>query len=276
MKKITILISLLLILMVNLVAYSADNRGLAVNIPQMVLVNGGSFQMGDTFGDGYDWEKPVRQVTLTNDFYIGKYEVTQKEYKSLMETNPSSFSGDNLPVDNVTWFDAIKYCNTLSRKENLAIAYNENTGDLLDLNGNVTTDITQVKGYRLPIEAEWEYAEKGGNKSRDYKYSGSNNIDEVAWYKGSKKTHEVGLKKANELGLYDMSGNVWEWCTDWYGRYKLSSLTNPYILYNSAYQRVLRGGSWLDNGCYARVSFRYSKIPSSSDNSLGFRIVRNK
>ena len=249
----------------------------AYSSPQMVLVESGIFNIGDTFADGDSDEKPVHEVRLTYDFYIGKYEVTQKEYKILMETNPSYFKGDNLPVEQVTWFDSIKYCNALSKKEGLSVAYDESTGNLLDSNGNVTTDITQVKGYRLATEAEWDYAAKGGNKSQGYKYSGSNTIDEVAWYSDNSdnKTYEVGTKKPNELGIYDMSGNVWEWCTDFYDRYVSYSIKNPYIYKESSY-RIERGGSWRSLSSYLRVPNRGSSIPSYNSIYLGFRIVKNK
>jgi len=242
-----------------------------------VLVEGGTFMMGDTFGDGLNNEKPAHQVTLTYDFYIGKYPVTQKEYNLLMGENTSYFKGENLPVDSVTWFEAIKYCNKLSIKKGVPIAYREN-GELLNKYGNITIDITKVLGYRLPTEAEWEYAAIGGKYSKGYKYSGSNNVNEVAWYKENSniKTHEVGLKKANELGIYDMSGNVWEWCTDWYNSYtSLPNIINPYIYTKTSYQ-ILRGGSWAYDASIIRVSYRRSNIPSNSGNFIGFRVVKNK
>ena len=188
---------------------------------EMVYVKGGTFTMGaisEQGADAYDDEKPAHSVTLS-DFYIGKYEVTQAQWRAVMGSNPSSFKGDNLPVENVSWNDIQKFIQKL----------NAQTG----------------KEFRLPTEAEWEYAARGGSKSRGYKYSGSNNIGDVAWYSGNSgsKTHPVGQKQPNELGIYDMSGNVWEWCSDWYGSYSSSSQTNPKGP-NSGDYRVLRGGDW--------------------------------
>ena len=161
------------------------------------------------------------------------------------------------PVINVSWNDAIAYCNWLSEKEKLPKAYDSN-GNLLDKDGRVTTDITKVLGYRLPTEAEWEYAARGGNKSKGYKYAGSDNVGDVAWYNSNsgKKTQEVGKKAPNELGLYDMSGNVWEWCSDWYGGYSSSAQTNPYNS-TAGSDRVFRGGSCYSDAAFSRVANRY-------------------
>ncbi len=192
-----------------------------VVVGEMVLVEKGTFMMGDEFGDLWHGCGPVHQVTLTYDFYMGKYEVTFKEYDAFCEATGRSKPSDrdwgrgNRPVINVSWWDAIAYCNWLSEKEGLPVAYRlwgeASEGQMLDANGNVTTDITKVLGYRLPTEAEWEYAARGGKHHSPYKYSGSDNVDEVAWYEGNSgdKTHEIGLKLPNALGIYDMSGNVW-------------------------------------------------------------------
>lgn len=237
----------------------------------MIKVDGGTFTMGDTAG-GSD-EKPTHSVTLSS-FYIGKYEVTQKEYQSLMSTNLSNFKGDNLPVESVSWFDAIKFCNAKSQGEGLPLAYNPATGELLDSSGAVTTDVTKVKGYRLPTEAEWEYAAKGGNKSRGFKYSGSYSPDSVAIYNSS-QTSTVGSKTANELGLYDMSGNVGEWCQDWYDStyYGKSPSNNPYNSVSGSF-RVFRGGSWFLYSVFLLSYLRYFYSPDSGDYDLGFRLVR--
>jgi len=249
-------------------------------VPQMILVEKGSFTMGDTWGDGSNDERPVRLVELTYDFYIGKYETTFDEYDAFCEaTGKSSPDDENWgrgrrPVINVSWNDATAYCNWLSEKEKLPKAYDGN-GNLLDKDGRITTDPSKVVGYRLPTEAEWEYAARGGNKSKGYKYSGSDNADDVAWYASNSKsmTLETGSKLPNELGIYDMSGNVWEWCSDWYGSYSGSAQTNFYNSTGSSY-RVNRGGSWYSSAAYARVAFRGSYSASSTRGNLGFRIAR--
>ncbi|MEY4134087.1 MAG: hypothetical protein RL386_437, partial [Bacteroidota bacterium] len=206
---------------------------------EMVLVRGGTFTMGCTGeqgGDCYSDEKPSHQVTVS-DYYIGKYEVTQKEWRAVTGSNPSYFENcDNCPVEVVSWADIQQFLTKLNAK----------TG----------------KVYRLPTEAEWEYAARGGSSSLGYKYSGSNNLDEVAWHEGNSgnKTHPVGQKKSNELGLYDMSGNVWEWCADWYGSYSSGAQTNPKGPSSGTY-RVLRGGSWGNNAGSCRSAYRLNSYP---------------
>ena len=230
----------------------------------MAFVEGGSFQMGSN--DGYGDEKPIHEVTLSS-FWIGKYEVTQKEWNEVMGKSPSNWIGDQLPVENVSWFDAVEYCNKRSIREGLTPCY-RGSGD------NITCD-WDADGYRLPTEAEWEYAARGGVKSRGFKYSGSNNIDEVAWYDGNsgERTHDVGTKLPNELGIYDMSGNVWEWCWDIPGSYPSGAQTNPHGA-TSGTVRVLRGGNWYYNADFCTVSFRFVKIASYSNIYLGFRVCR--
>ena len=200
---------------------------------KMIKVEGGTFSMGATSeqgSDAYNDEKPVHSVTLS-DYYIGETEVTQELWVAVMGSNPSYFKGNNqLPVERVSWDDCQEFIKELNR-----------------LTG---------KEFRLPTEAEWEYAARGGKYSRGYKYSGSNNADEVAWYYNcSGSTHPVKTKKANELGLYDMSGNVWEWCNDWYGRYQSYSQTNPTGPSKGGF-RMDRGGSWYESAWGVRVSFR--------------------
>ena len=192
---------------------------------EMVRVEAGTFTMGATpeMENPWDGEKPTHQVTLTNDYYIGKYEVTQALWQAVMGNNPSNFKGDNLPVGYVSWKDCQKFISKL----------NSITG----------------KTFRLPTEAEWEYAAHGGKKSRGYQYSGSNNISDVAWYgdNSDDKTHPVGSKQGNELGIYDMTGNVWEWCQDWFSLYSSSPQVNPTGA-TSGSDRVFRGG-WLVLPC---------------------------
>ncbi len=216
----------------------------------MVRVEAGTFTMGATaeMKEPYDDEKPTHRVTLTNDYYIGKYEVTQALWQAVMGNNPSSFKGDNLPVEQVSWNDCQKFISQLNRI----------TG----------------KTFRLPTEAEWEYAARGGNKSRGYQYSGSNNLSDVAWYTDNSgyKTHTVGTKQPNELGIYDMSGNVLEWCQDWYGIYSSSSQINPTGA-TSGSDRVNRGGSWLYDARDSRSSYRYEIMPNCRIGSLGVRLV---
>jgi len=246
----------------------------------LVIVEKGSFTMGDTLGYGYDWETPTHKVTLTYDFFMGKYEVTFNEYDAFCEATGRSEPKDEgwgrgiRPVINVSWWDAIAYCNWLSEKEGIPKAYDDD-GNLLDKDGMITTDPSKVVGYRLPTEAEWEYAARGGNKSKGYKYSGSDNVDDVAWYTSNSggKTQEAGKKAPNELGIYDMSGNVWEWCSDWDGNYSSSAQTNPYNS-TAGSGRVFRGGSWAGDATYVRVARRYGSSPTRTGRDLGFRITR--
>lgn len=195
------------------------------------------------------------------DFYIGRYTVTQKQWKKIMGNNPSYFIGKKkLPVEQVTWYDTIMYCNKLSEKEGLEKVYTYRKikdNELEDVQMN-----EKANGYRLPTNKEWEYSARGGIHSKGYIYAGSNNIDEVAWYddNSADKTHQVGTKKANELGIYDMTGNVWEWCYD---------------TYNSS-RRILSGGSWDYFSGYCEVSYWSYDHPSFRYYNIGFRICRTK
>ena len=248
----------------------------------MILVKNGTFSMGNTRGDskGYSNEKPIHTVNLTYNYWIGKYEVTFDQYDAYCEamgrSKPSDYGWGRgqRPVINVSWNEAIEYCNWLSGKEGYAKAY-DSSGNLLNRNSNKTTYIKKVKGYRLPTEAEWEYAAQGGQNTKGYKYSGSDTLSEVGWYKDNagSKTHEVGKKKANELGIFDMSGNVWEWCYDWYASYTSKTQTNP-IGANSGPYRLIRGGGWYYSAHYCRVVIWGSYYPSFMSSNLGFRIVR--
>src|SRR6056297_3895081 len=261
--------------------------------PEIVLVKGGTFQMGNTRGDseGWDNEKPVHTVKLTYDYYIGKYEGTFNEYDAYCEETGLSKKRDKgwgrgeRPVIYVNWSEAIAYCNWLSEKEGLAKAY-DNEGNLLDKTGKQTTNITKVEGYRLPTEAEWEYAARGGHKSiEDFKYAGSNTFDEVAWCKPmfgedtSKSTNEVGKKTPNELGLYDMSGNVWEWCYDYwdsnyYAQSDKTNPTGPEAPSSKTGYRVARGGAWYFYDVDSRVAKRFDCHQRRKSFSNGMRLVR--
>ena len=230
---------------------------------KMVPVEGGTFTMGSTAEQGSDYyrdEKPTHQVTVSS-FSIGQTEVTQELWEAVMGSNPSNFKGAKRPVEGVSWNDCQAFITKL----------NQLTG----------------KKFRLPTEAEWEYAARGGKNSKGYKYAGSNTIDEVAWYTSnpgaqygdanfwilSDNTHDVATKKPNELGLYDMSGNVWEWCQDRFGKYSSSSQTNP-TGPSSGSRRVLRGGGWGDDARDGRVSNRsnfYS--PDYGCNVFGLRLA---
>ena len=227
------------------VAQTPITNGDNISIPvkdgisiEMVRVEAGTFTMGATpeMKDPWDDEKPAHQVTLTNDYYIGKYEVTQTLWQAVMGNNPSNFKGDNLPVERVSWYDCQEFISKL----------NSITG----------------KTFRLPTEAEWEYAARGGKKSRGYQYSGSSNISDVAWYtdNSGSKTHAVGSKQANELGIYDMAGNVWEWCQDWHEEYTGSSQINPTGA-NSGLNRVYRGGGWDSIVRFCHSSSRHASPP---------------
>ena len=229
------------------------------------LVEGGTFQMGSTSGDSD--EKPVHTVTVSS-FYMCDHEVTQKEYRDVMGANPRSFSGDNRPVECVSWYNAVEYCNKLSIKEGLTPCYT--------INGDSTTCNFKANGYRLPTEAEWEYAARGGKNSNGYTYAGSNSVGNVAWYNDNSgiQIHNVKTKAPNELGLYDMSGNVWEWCWDRKGSYSSGLQTNPSGSSSGSY-RVFRGGSWFDGSSLCRVAYRESNDPSYTNIILGFRVVRN-
>ncbi len=235
----------------------------------MLSIKGGSFDMGDTFGDGFPDEKPGHRVTVP-DFLLCKYPVTQAQWKQIMGTNPSHFKGDDLPVEQVNWDDAQGFLKKLIDK----------TG----------------RKYRLPTEAEWEYAAKGGTQSKGYKYAGSNDLDEVGWHwenSGDKRlsgdwsaekatqnncrTHPVGQKKPNELGLYDMSGNVWEWVEDdWHGDYKGNPPTNGSAWVDGperGLDRVLRGGSWLSTAQFCRSASHIGWRPDDRDHDIGFRFA---
>lgn len=217
---------------------------------EMVKVEAGSFIMGCTSEQGGDCdgdESPYHRVTISQDYYIGKFEVTQELYEAVMRVNPSNWKSFDRPVEMVSWNDAQEFCAELSR-----------------LTG---------RRFSLPTEAEWEYAARGGKKSTNAKYSGSSSVAAVAWYDGNSggQTHPVGKLRANELGIHDMSGNVWEWCYDWYGNYSSTSQTDP-VGPGSGSGRVLCGGSWNGHAEYCRVANRSSST-SGGRYCHGFRVV---
>ena len=217
---------------------------------KMMYIDGGSFDMGATpeqVSESYDYEKPVHKVTLSS-YRIGATEVPQWLWVAIMGNNPSHFKGDNLPVERVSWNDCRDFISIL----------NSLTG----------------KNFNLPTEAQWEYAARGGSQSRGYKYSGGDNLDAVAMYDGNSggKTHPVATKHPNELGLYDMSGNVWEWCRDWYVDYDKSSQTDP-IGQSSDGNRVCRGGSYSISARSCRIASRGLTSPGDHCDYLGFRLA---
>jgi formylglycine-generating enzyme len=242
--------------LLNLITFSVFAQG---EMPEMVLVEGGTFMMGNSSKTADDEEKPMHKVTVSS-FYIAKHEVTVAQYKAFctatkrqMPKPPTWGWNDKHPIVNVSWDDAAAYCDWLSKKTS--------------------------KKYRLPTEAEWEFAAKGGKKSKKTPYAGSAKIEDVAWYdKNSKnQTQPVGTKIANELGLYDMTGNVWEWCSDWYQMeyYSKSPEANPQGA-SKGTQRVQRSGSWINEVAYNKITGRISNAPSEKDKFFGFRVAMSE
>jgi len=253
----------------------------AIEIIEMIKVSSGSFTMGDTFGGGYSEELPTSLVILDYNYNIGKYEITFDEYDDFCEATGRNKPHDEgwgrgqRPVINVSWWDAIAYCNWLSEMASLPKAYDED-GKFLDRYGKLTSNPAHVVGYRLPTEAEWEFAARGGTKSLGYAYAGSQTAKDVAWYKENttNMTQVVGIAEPNELLIFDMSGNVWEWCSDLFSIYKAKEKFNPFTSYSSSSSRVIRGGSWANNDSFLRVSCRLNREPEDANNTLGFRICR--
>ena len=244
----------------------------------LVLIPAGPFSLGNTgsYEGEYD-EKPPVTIIISKPFYISKYEITQQQYKAVMGNNPSEFKGDDLPVEQVSWYDALNFCNALSQSEGLTQCYT--------INGTKVTCDFEANGYRLPTEAEWEYAAKAGTKTDFYSgkltYSGNSpidpNLDKIAWYSAnsSNATHPVGQKAPNAFGLYDMSGNVWEWCWDRYAEYP-SKETKDYQGPEIGTYRVYRGGGWRNLAWYCRSTNRDRNYLDDKNNSLGFRVVLAK
>jgi formylglycine-generating enzyme required for sulfatase activity len=242
----------------------------------LVRIEGGTFTMGSPSNEPerFSDEGPQHQVTLSA-FYMGKYQVTQAEYQSVMGTNPSYFKGSNLPVEQVSWYDAAEFCNRLSQSEGLTPAYT--------INGTNVTCNWNANGYRLPTEAEWEYACRAGTTTTfstgnnittsqanyDGNYPYNNNATGI--YRGT--TTPVGSFASNPWGLYDMHGNVWEWCWDWYGSYSSGAQNNPRGPVSGG-DRVVRGGSWYNLGRVLRSAYRVIYYPSGGSDGIGFRLVR--
>ncbi|MBE6051392.1 MAG: formylglycine-generating enzyme family protein [Clostridium sp.] len=285
MKKI---ISLILTLFVSLLCgcsnKSEDDKKISKSIDNMVLVKGGSIK-----NEKSRYASSNKEIS---DFYIGKYEVTQKEWNEVMDNNPSKFKGDNLPVEMVSWYDCIEYCNKRSEKEELKPYYNidknkkdrKNTCQYDEQKWSVTIN-EDADGYRLPTELEWEYAAEGGNNSKSFDYSGSSNIEDVAWYwknagdneltgdwnwanieKNNNKTKDVGAKQSNEIGLYDMSGNVREWCFDWYRDAEAPD----------GFYKVWKGGGFIGDARACESYYRGKFEPNGMGSDQGFRICKNK
>lgn len=272
-----------------------------------VFVEGGKFNMGS------EEESPVHSVTLSS-FVMCDHPVTQKEYLDVTGNNPSEFKGDEKPVETVSWYDAVEYCNALSKRKGLTPCYEidkenkdpQNHCDTDDKKWTVTCNF-DADGYRLPTEAEWEYAARGGKACKEYKFSGSDSVDEVAWYEENAQgrlnhiddeisedeyedfdedekddeddgygTQPVKTKKPNTLGIYDMSGNVYEWCWEWYSLYEDEPQVNPTGDTIPSSCRIARGGSWFWNEGYCTVTERNINCwPCDSKDDLGFRVVRS-
>lgn len=273
---------LIILVIATLGIVSACSQGTPKAKDNLVWVKGGTFK--NTKSGFYG-----TSVTIP-DFYISPYEITQKEWVQVTGSNPSTFQGDNLPVEMVSWYDAVEYCNQRSLQEDLEPYYNinkdtkdpENKSDNDDMKWTVTIN-AEANGYRLPTEAEWEYAAGGGQMSKSYIYSGSNNADEVAWYwrnagdqylsgewnwpvieSNKNTTKSAGVKKSNELGLYDMSGNVREWCWDWYE--DLNQASGSF--------RVVKGGGWIGGVSNTEVSFKGKFEANGKGPDQGFRVIR--
>jgi formylglycine-generating enzyme required for sulfatase activity len=240
----------------------------------MVLVEGGAYLRGST-EQPYASTERVHEATVSS-FLIAATETTQALWREVTGKNPSAFKGDQRPVENVSWLDAVRFCNALSESEGLEKAY--------EIAGSNVTWNRQADGYRLPTEAEWEYAARGGRLGAigdsplaKAPYAGGADAASVAWFdrNSSKTSQNVARKAANELGLYDMSGNVWEWCWDWYGDYPREQVSDPEGGPRGAGQKVLRGGAWFTPMNLLRVTYRYWSAPTFKVNSVGFRLARN-
>jgi formylglycine-generating enzyme required for sulfatase activity len=293
MSKTLVLFGVLLLLFSPCVGQIPRPDTLSVTLnEELVFVKGGSFTMGNSATNkGFKDELPAHKVTLKS-FYIGKYEVTQKEYSDYMVRDTSWTSdhgcGPKFPAYHVSWYAVLKYCNLRSLYEKLNPCYTINgSTNPADWGPIPTTNDTtwnavicnwSANGYRLPTEAEWEYAARGGTNDPDYLYSGSDDINLVAWYgdNASDASHPVGNRKPNGIGTYDMSGNLYEWCWDWYSNsyYSSSPNNNPTGPVNGS-SRVVRGGDWRVSAYHCRVANRFEFAPYCNNGCFGFRVCRS-
>jgi formylglycine-generating enzyme required for sulfatase activity len=277
MVKIPVLLLTAIIIFAGCDKDDEGNAVIPIGTSTMAYIPAGTFRMGDIDEIGFSNERPVHDVTITRHFLMGRTEITQAQWKTVMDGNPSFFTGDSLPVEMVSWYDAVEYCNRLSKTEGLDTCYRGG-------GTSITCDFT-THGYRLPTEAEWEYACRGGMETDFYTGNMTNSgctplepaLDRAGWYYRNENTkpRNVGMEEPNAFGLFDMHGNVWEWCWDWYSDnyYTANPSTDPHGPASGS-SRVFRGGSWGHNGPYCRSALRGNSIPGLRDDFVGFRVVR--
>lgn len=260
--------------------FAAETEAAKAVADDFVLIKGGTFTMGSPASEIRREQDEIQHRVTLDDFYLNKYEVTQKEYRDVMGSEPGNFRGDDLPVENVTWYEAAQYCNTRSERESLTPAYGINgLGDDLRVTWN-----RRANGYRLPTEAEWEYACRAGTTtpfntgenatSRQANYYGYYPYNDAPRGEYRERTLPVGSLAPNRWGLHEMHGNVWEWCWDWYGEYPTTAQNNPDGPSSGIY-RVNRGGGWNDFGRHLRSAYRAAHPPANRTFNLGFRVARN-